>query len=201
MMRAVLGTLENLNGSQRKLAWFAHHGKGFYFEIGSLFMGSHTSYHVDGNTFRTSPATDLRPRFQGKHVPIDQFRGWRQLGFAMAFKEQLTQNPPVKAKDRALKNVLQTISMDEIPSATINLIVELLHRDLTHLLELPNIQPPPGAIIKRLEMGDLLVIVTVLGHDDNLLVRPTQTGFEVKHYNDRYSANRPGATYHFEAYR
>lgn len=70
-MRAVITTHESIGGMPRKLAWFARHGKGLYFDIGSSFYGSHTSYHVDGNIFRTSPATGLRPRFQGKYMPLD----------------------------------------------------------------------------------------------------------------------------------
>lgn len=200
-MRAIIGTLESLDGSQRKLAWFARHGRGLYFDIGASFVGSHTSYHVDGNTFCTSPATDFRPRFQGKYVPLDQFHGWRQLGFGMVSKEQVAKNPPVKAKDRPPKSILDTIALDMMPAETINLVVELLHRDMRNLLELQKLQPPEHAIVKCLELGDLLVVVTVLGHDRNLLVRPTANGVQVSHYNDRYSANRPGTTYNCEIYR
>ena len=200
-MRAIIGTLESLDGSQRKLAWFARQGRGFYFDIGASFVGSHTSYHVDGNTFRTSPATDFRPRFQGTYVPLDQFHGWRQLGLGMVSKEQVAKNPSVKAKDRPPKSILDTIALNMMPGETINLVVELLHRDKRNLLALQELQPPEHAIVKCLELGDLLVVVTVLGHDNNLLVRPTANGVQVSHYNDRYSASRPGATYNFEAYR
>ena len=200
-MRATIATLESLNGFQRKLAWFARQGRGLYFDIGASFDGSHTSYHVDGNTFRTSPATNFRPRLQGKYVPFDDFRGWRQLGFGMVSKEQVARNPTVKAKDRPPKSILDTISLNMMPAETINLVVELLHRDMRSLLELQELQPPEHAILNCLELGDLLVVVTVLGHDSNLLVRPTANGVQVSHYNDRYSANRPGVTYNFEAYR
>lgn len=33
------------------------------------------------------------------------------------------------------------------------------------------------------------------------LILPTEEGFQVRRYNDRYSANKPGVTYTFEAYR
>ena len=200
-MRAIIATLESLNGSQRKLAWFARQGKGLYFDIGASFTGSHTSYHVDGNTFRTSPATNFRPRFQGKYVPLDQFRGWRQLGFGMVSKEQVARNPTLKVKDRPPKSILDTISLNLLPAETLNLVVELLHRDMRPLLELQELQPPEHAILKFLELGDLLVVVTILGHDNNLLVRPTTNGVQVSHHNARYSAIQPGVTYDFEAYR
>ena len=200
-MRAIIATLESLNGSQRKLAWFARQGKGLYFDIGPFFTGSHTSYHVDGSTFRTSPATNFRPRFQGKYVPLDEFRGWRQLGFGMVSKEQVARNPTVKLKDRPPKRILDTISLNMMPAETINLVVELLHRNMRSLLESQELRPPEHAILKCLELGDLLVVVTILGHDNNLLVRPTANGVQVSHYNARYSANRPGVTYDCEAYR
>src|SRR5437773_10785553 len=110
-MRATIATHECFGGTQRKLAWSARQGRGLYFEIGSFFIGSHTSYHVDGKMFRTSPATGLRPRFQGQYVPLDQFRGWAQLGFAMVSKERLAMNPPLKDKDRKPGNILATVSV------------------------------------------------------------------------------------------
>lgn len=85
-MRATLSTKEEYDGQKRKLAWFTREGKGLYFEIGSFFLGSHTSYHVDGNVFRTSPATSSRPRFQGLYTPLDKFCGWVQLGISMVAK-------------------------------------------------------------------------------------------------------------------
>lgn len=200
-MRATIATHECFFGTQRKLAWFARQGRGLYFETGAFFIGSHTSYHVDGNMFRTSPATGLRPRFEGQYVPLDQFRGWAQLGFAMVSKEQLARNPPLKARDRKPGNILVTVSIAGLPAGAINLVIELLHRDQRQLLEIREVQPPEYAILKCVELGDLLVVITVLGHDSNLLVRPTANGFQVCHYNDRYSANRPGMTYKFEAYR
>jgi hypothetical protein len=119
----------------------------------------------------------------------------------MISKEQLASNPPLKAKDRQPSNIVDTISIDSLPAESINLVVELLHCDLRQLLSKPEIQPPEHAVLRCLELDDLLVVVTVLGHDSNLLLRPTTNGFQVNHYNDRYSANRPGVTYNFEAYR
>lgn len=200
-MRAVIATHETIGGLPRKLAWFALHGKGFYFDIIASLCGSHTSYHVDGNVFRTSPATDLRPRFQGKYLPLSAFRGWRQFGFGMVNKEQLINSPSLKEKDRKPPNIVETISINDLPAESINLVVELLHRDLRHELSRPEIQPPEHAVLRCIELGELLVVVTVLGHENNLVIRPTDNGFQANHFNDRYSANRPGATYHFEAYR
>jgi hypothetical protein len=93
IMRVTLCTEESINEARRKLAWFVLQGKGLYFDAGGLLSGSHTSYHVDGNVFRTSPATEHRPRLQGAEVPLADFRGWHQLGFAMIAKSMLARNP------------------------------------------------------------------------------------------------------------
>lgn len=200
-MRAIIATDEPINGDQRKLAWFSRNSRGLYFELGGSFVASHTSYHIDGNVFRTSPATDLHARFQRRHVPLDQFRGWTRLGFAMINKDQLARNAPIKPKDRKAGSILATVPIAQLPSETINLLVELLHPDRRHWLETPGVQPPPYAILRCLDMDELLVVITVLGHESNLLVLPTEEGVQVRHYNNRYSANQPGATYTFEAYR
>lgn len=200
-MRAVIASHENISDVPRKIAWFALHGKGIYFDIVSSLCGSHTSYHVDGNVFRTSPATGLRPRFQGKYLPLSTFRGWHQLGFGMVSKNQLANSPPLKEKDRKRPNIVETISIGDLPAESINLVVELVHRDLRHVLGRPEIQPPEHALLKCIELGEFLVVVTVLGHESNLLIRPIHNGIQVNHYNDRYSASRPGETYCFEAYR
>lgn len=199
-MRAIIATDEPIDGDQRKLAWFARNIKGLYFEVGGSFITSHTSYHVDGNVFRTSPATDLHAKFQCRYVPLDQFRGWTRLGFAMISKDQLASNAPVKPKDRKAGSILATVPITQLPSETVNLFVELLHHDRRHWLEMPRVQPPEYAILRCLKLDDLLVVITVLGHESNLLVLPTEDGFQVRHYNDRYSANQQGVTYNFEAY-
>lgn len=201
VMRAIIATDELIDGDQRKLAWFARNRRGVYFELGGSFVASHTSYHVDGKVFRTSPATGHRAKFQRSYVPLDEFRGWTRLGFAMINKDQLARNAPVKPKDRKAGSILATVPIAQMPSETINLFMELLHRDRRHWLKTPGIQPPECTVLLCLELDDLLVVITVFGHESNLLVRPTEEGFQVRHYNDRYSANQPGATYNFEAYR
>ncbi len=119
----------------------------------------------------------------------------------MVNKEQLASNPPLKAKDRRAPNIVDTISINDLPAEYINLVVELLHCNLRQLLSKPEIQPPEHAVLRCLEFDELFVVVTVLGHHSNLLIRPIDNGVQVNHYNDRYSVNRPGATYSFEAYR
>jgi hypothetical protein len=96
-----LVSTDAVSGEKRKLAWFALHGNGLYFEASGLLWGSHTSYHVDGNVFRTSPATGGRPRFHGKQLPLGQFTGWHQLGSVMIEREVLAMNPARRNGSRA----------------------------------------------------------------------------------------------------
>lgn len=199
-VRATLATQEELAGRRRKLAWFSRHKRGLYFEVGGLLYGSHTSYHEDGNVFRTSPATGARPRFQGTYVGLKDFRGWHQFGIVMIQKDRLAANPPVKGRDRKEGNVFAEVSIQPFPAETLNMVVELLHGERREWLSRPAVQPPEGATLKVLELGELLVVLTLLGDDSNLLVRPIPNGFSVSHKNSRYSANAPGVRYTWEAY-
>ena len=82
-MRINVITKEQYGGFQRKLAWFDHRPNGLYFDVGGLIFGTHTSYHRNGNVFRTSPATENKAKFEAKHVELENFRGWHQFGVAM----------------------------------------------------------------------------------------------------------------------
>lgn len=199
-MRATVATLEAYNGCQRKLVWFSRQPKGLYFEAGQLFVGTHTSYHQDGNIFRTSPATRGRPRKQGWHLPIDQFKGWYQLGIVMALKDQLLNNPCVRNKDRKPADILVEVSIRDLPSPTLNIVLELIEPEQFNLLGNPDVAPPHNAVVHVLKLNNPWVVVTILGHEEDLLVRPQDDGFVVSHYNTRYSANLPGVEYNFEAY-
>lgn len=199
-MRATLATREDIGGAQRKLAWFALQGRGLYFEVGSPLFGSHTSYHVDGNVFRTSPATQGRPRFQGRQIPLNEFRGWHQFGIAMVTKARIAENPPLKVKDRRPGNLIVEAPLNDLPSDTLNLVIELLHADSRHLVARSGLVPPVGGLAYSLLLGDLCVELTLIGRAEHLLVRPLPNGFSVSHFNSRFSANAPGVQYSWEAY-
>ena len=154
-MRATLVTHEEIGGAKRKLAWFALHGHGLYHEVGGLFLGSHTSCHVDGNVFRTSPATGGRPRFQGTMLPLAEFVGWHQLGTVMIQKQRLSQNPPLKARDTRDGNVIREVPLKSFPASTLNIVVELIHRDQRNLLDGLGLDPPASAIQYPLPLGHI----------------------------------------------
>jgi hypothetical protein len=199
-MRISFVTKEAINGAQRKIAWFAWQPKGLYYEVGGLLWGSHVSYHVDGNVFRTSPATGGRPRFQGRELPLAAFAGWHRLGVAMVMKQLLARNPPLKSRDRKSGNVIKEVPILALETNSPNIVIELIHDDQRHFLKLPNLQPPPGASQHEARFGQIGVILTVLRNEDHLLVKPIVDGVRVQHVNDRFTANAKGVTYAFEAY-
>ena len=197
-MRATLATCEAYEGSRRKLVWFDRTPTGVYFGIPSFLLGSHTSYHRDGNIFRTSPATGQKPTFIGNHLNLKEFRGWYQLGIAAVTKDELRQNPPVKGRDRSPANILFHVALDDYPSATMNFVIELITPEDAGLLHVASVAPPKDATVYVLKLGSPWVVVTVLGHQHNLLIRPNKDGFTVSHFNSRYSANRAGIEYRYE---
>jgi hypothetical protein len=199
-MRMIVATQEDYGGSQRKVAWFEYRPNGLYFDVGGFLLGTHTSYHRDGNVFRTSPATANKPKFQGNHVELENFRGWYQFGVAMIAKEKVETNPPLKARDRKKAAQIIGLVMDDYPSETINIVTELISPDFKQYLDRAEVAPPPEAATEVLEFGDFSLVLTVLGHDTNLLVRPDKDGFTVSHFNSRFSTNQEGVTYSYEAW-
>lgn len=198
-MRMVVATEECYRGFPRKVAWFEYQPNGLYFDVGSFLLGTHTSYHRDGNIFRTSPATANKPRFQGRYVELDNFSGWHQLGVTMIAKEKLETHPPLKASDWKKASRIIPLVMDHYPSQTINMVIELISPDFKQFLNRAELAAPPEATTEVLEFGNFSLILTVLGHDSNLLVRADKDNFYVSHFNSRFSANAEGVNYSWEA--
>jgi hypothetical protein len=199
-MRATIATSEELEGCQRKIAWFNYTSKGIYFETGRFFMGSHTSYHVDGNVFRTSPATQDRPRFQGRYLPIADFSGWYQAGVSMIERNAIIDNSCLKSRDRKQGNLIWFVSLKQIQSNVFNIVVEFVESKERAWLDNPEVAPPSGAIFEAFEFNRVMAIVTLLVREDELLVRPLNDGFKVFHHNTRFSLNQKGVQYSYEAY-
>ena len=199
--RLVLATKQEVEGTRRKLGWFSRTPTDLYFDVGGLFLGSHMSYHKDGNIFRTSPATGNRASFEMNHLPLADFEGWHQLGVSMIQKYAIASQPHLKPRDEKGRSRIYEVDLNAYPSDTLNLILELLHPDSEHLLDIKDLQPPPDADLAVLRDFMPWVVLTILGHNHNLLVRPADDGFVVSHYNERYSANRPGQKYRYEAYK
>ena len=193
-------TKQKVANAQRKLAFFSKQPKGLYFEVGGFFIGSHTSYHCDGNIFMTSPATNNKPRFQGRYLAFDKFEGCYQLGTSMITKESIGGKPVVRDRDFRRGTVIYEVNLDLFPSITVNLVVEFIEPNKENLLQLPNIAPPLNAKVYLIKEIEPWIVLTILGHDENLLIKPNADGFFVRHINTRYSTNQSGVNYTYEAY-
>ena len=199
--KLVLSTKQEVDGAQRKLGWFKRSSTDLYFEYGSIFFGSHTSYHKDGNIFRTSAATDNRASIIKKHIPLANFHGWFQLGISMIRKSSLGRQPCLKGKDQRGGNKTYLIDLEKFPSGTLNIVAELIEPAEEPLLKLQTLQPPPDAETRVFKHFKPWVVLTILGHDHNLLIRPAENGVSVEHYNSRFSASLLGQQYQYEAYK
>ena len=200
-VRVIIATKQRINGVQRKLAWFKRTPTDLYFDVGGCFMGSHTSYHKDGNIFRTSPVFGECKVKEGTHLPLGAFKGWHQLGVSMILKSALSHHPPLKEKDNKASSVIHTIDLDAYPSLSLNFVIELLAPESEHLLMTEGVQPPHDADVTIVRHFVPWLVLTTLGHDHNQIVLPADSGVVLLHLSSRYSANRPGQTHVFEAYK
>lgn len=201
-MRIIIATRQKIAGSQRKLAWFSFHGNDLYFEIAGMHEGSHSSYHKDGKLFRTSPATGNKAKLFGNHRPISHFKGYYNLGMGMVLKSALSNNPELKHKDSS--NQIYDVDIDQFPSDTLNIAAELLEPDMIDLISCESMQPPKDAYIIEVKNTCPWLLVTLLGHDHNLLIAPYDGEFKgvtLRHFNSRYSASPPGRKISWEAYK
>jgi hypothetical protein len=198
----IIATKQEISGSQRKLAWFSLQSKDLYYEIAGILEGSHSSYHKDGSMWRTSPATNKQARYIKQHYPFNQFQGWFHLDIGMLLKSSLPSNPELKNRDK--KHQIHFVDIDKFPSAALNLVVDLLEPNRQELLAAGDMQPPVDAQIYEFTSSHLLIFVTILGHDHNLLISPYDGDFKgvtCRHINKRYSANPPGSLCELEAYK
>lgn len=195
-------TKEEYEGCQRQLMWFARHQNGIYFDVLGFFMrtDSHRSYHRDGRIWRTSPATNYYAKYLGKYLPLDDFKGWYQLGTNMVGKSELLKNPCLKERHRMKALALQEVDLEAFPSETINIVVEFLEPGKYEVITSKDVAPPPDARMLVIDSMEPWIVLTILGHEHNLLIKPKEDGFIVRHFNTRYSTNLPGVKYRYEAY-
>jgi len=113
-------------------------------------------------------------------------------------KDSVENKPCLRGRDRKKANQIIEIAMDNFLSKTINMVTEIASPDFEQYLQLPQVAPPPRAITELLRFARFSIVLTMLGHDESLLVRPTESGFAVSHHNSRFSANQKGVTYSYE---
>ena len=169
--------------------------------MAGIIDGSHTSYHKDGNIFRTSPATKKRAQIVKRHFPLSNFHGWFQLGSGMILKSSLEKCP--KLKQKHLKYHVVKVDIDKFPSNALNIVADLLGPNQNELLNNTDMAPPKDSEVIEITCSNPWVIVTILGHDHNLLISPYDgefKGVKCRHFNKRYSASTKGLSYRFEAY-
>jgi len=162
-------------------------------------MGSHTSYHKDGNIFRTSPGSKPKTKLVGKSLPLNDFDSWYQFGTTMFIKELVDGYPCLK--DRNINNAIKIvpINLNDYPSNTINMVVEMLNPEMKELLKLDHLAPPQDAKSIIIDGINPSIVITILGHDHNLLIKPKTGSFIVSHFNSRFSTNRKDVVYNYEA--
>lgn len=195
--RIFLVTKNEYDGCQRKIAWFSKHKNGIYFEVFAFLMGSHTTYHKDGSIWRTSPA--IKKNKIGQFLPLDDFKGWYQLGTSMILKDNLKGNPCLKERERNRVLTVQKVDLEAYPNKIVNNVVEFI--EPSYLESMPeDLKPPQDARVFIIDAIEPYIVLTFLGHEHNLLIRPLEDGFSVSHYNNRYSCNLKGVEYKYEAY-
>jgi len=147
--------------------------------------------------WRTSPV--LGKEKIGHFLPLDAFKGWYQIGTNMIQKRLLEKNPCLSKTKCNKALAVREVDMEAFPSETINLVIELIESDWLESIP-DSLKPPPGAELLIFRSIVPNVVLTVLGHHNNLLIRPAEDGFHVSHYNNRYSANLKGLKYKYEVY-
>ena len=200
--KIIIATKQEIDGFKRKLAWFELRLDDLYLEIAGIIEGSHISYDKDGNVFRTSPATNKRAKFFSKQLPLLQFHGLYSLGIGMVQKSALGQNPRLKNKDS--KYQVYEVDIDQFPSETLNIFAELLEQNRYDLIISESMRPPIDAHTIEVKSTRPWIIITILGHEHNLLVCPYDADFQgvtCRHFNKRYSASPPGGNMVIEAYK
>jgi len=189
-------TKDKYAGRKRTLGFFRFQNEDLYYDFGSL-KGSHNSYHRDGSEWRTSLATGERAKRQGSHVPLRNLTGLHQLGVVMFSKDLIPKLPSVK--DKYYRELFYEVDLDALPSNQFNVVIEIMepYFDLTSNMQMAY---PPDAIVKEFKETKPWLLLTVLGHEHNLLVSATNKHTKVTHFNNRFSANESGKSYSSELY-
>lgn len=201
--RVYLVTKEKYNEYRRQLAWFSRHLKGLYYSVFMLAGGSHYSYHMDGKIWRTPPylIKGNKKRQINRYFPLNNFHGVLQLDACMVVKEHLQNNPPLTKRHVRKAMEIREIDLELFPNDSINVIVEFFETGNLLKTLTKEYPPPPNANTIVIDCIEPWIVLTVLGHKNNLLVKPNEDGFRVFHYNDRFSLNRKGIEYLYEAYK
>lgn len=81
----------------------------------------------------------------------------------------------------------------------LNIVIEFIESSYLESMS-EEVKPPKNAKVLIIDSIEPHIVLTILGHEDNLLIRPNEDGFTFHHYNNRYSTNIKGLKYRYEAY-
>lgn len=189
---------QTVNRYKRTIGFFNFHNDSLYYSIG-LLDGSHDSFHKDGSLWRTSLATNNKARRDGHSTPLKNFKGLTNLGVAMLSKDVLKKLP--KVKNRYFKrNIIYQIDLDIFPLEFINIVVEIVNPNSIILTPYKEMIYPNKSINKIFDFGKVWLIITLLGHEENYLIKPEKQAFKVRHINKRFTANADGNNFIAEVY-
>lgn len=191
-------TQDKYSGHRRTLGFLRFLNNDLYYDF-SLLKDNHTSYHKDGSVWRTSIITGEKPVKEEQKMPLADFKGLYNLGVVLLSKDTIPHMPKVKKKYFD-KHETFSIDIESFPSETLNLIPEIIQPE--YEIELPEKEKatPPNSISKTFTDFTPWVCITVLGHEENLLIEPREKGFIVNHFNERFTANKKGVEYSSESY-
>jgi hypothetical protein len=204
--RLIIITKNQYGGHQRKIGFFEFSNTGaneysLYYNFGNL-NGAHTSYHKDGNIYRTSPATGINPstgtkkaKFITNKIPLESFNGLFQLEIFSFSKNTIIDLPKIRQKYYKSKecetNKIYEIDIESFPSSTINIISELIEPGFEFNLPKHEICAPKNAVSKLFTELSPWINLTILGHPDNLLITlGEEEGYTENNFNKRFSATR-----------
>jgi hypothetical protein len=195
--RIYIITKDKYLGRKRTLGFFRFQNEDLYYDFGSL-KGSHNSYHRDGSEWRTSLATGERAKKQGTHVPLREITGLYNLGVVMFSKKLIAKLP--HTKEKYYKDLFCEIDIETLPSDQFNVVIELMEPNFKIPETDSEMAYPPDASIKEFRETRPWLILTVLGHEHNLLISATEAHTTVNHFNNRFTANRKNQSYSSELY-
>jgi len=139
----------------------------------------------------------MKPERTGYSIPIDSKTVWVQLGIS-AFRKEVVGTFPITKQSDLKRHSIYEIDLNQFPCEVLNFIVECISPEVLRAIP-DDLQPPTYAEVITIDEWEPYVIISILGHELNQIIKFENGIIKVHHFNDRFSANRPGITYKFEA--
>ena len=198
-------TKDKYEGNHRTIGFVRDMGKHIYYDFLSHNVqlrtrkdGSHYSYHEDGTVWRTSQGVGKEQLTAT--TPLKKFNSYYDLCTTAFNTESLKDLKPFKESYRG-KVIIIELDIASYESNFINLILDMIHiKFYDNFLKNPEASYPNKAkVFTRKLNKNIIIELTILADNDNLIIEPLKSGFNAKHYNKRFTANAKGASYTYEA--